>query len=124
MANKPKVNVNIMNRVDIADLITVKAFTPNAFRLDKIDIDIQPVEPNKKVVIDCDALTRYNQIVTQKAQELCRKGLKDYSKLRMFLEEMTLRMCSEWHRNGLLILEELPDGPEDPYAESRKKYSS
>lgn len=114
---KKKVNMQVMNKVDILDLVHIHVFRiPNTARF---EVQIEAIEKNKNVIFDEDALKIMNQKITEKAAQFEARDprAKDY------IQEFVGRMTSELYRNGLVALDIVTDEPDDPYADIRKKYS-
>jgi hypothetical protein len=109
---------NILKHVDVSDLINIKIVRPNVKRPDLILVDITAIEKGKRVVIDETALQKFNQIITEKAGQFSARDPKASD----YIKEFAHKMCSGWHRSGLLIIEDIPEAIEDHYAEMRKKY--
>ncbi len=59
-----------------------------------------------------------NQRITEKARAM---DIRD-PKLMRYIEEFVGRLISELGRHDLVILEDAPDSPDDPYAKVRKQY--
>lgn len=110
--------MDILKHVDILDLITITVYNPNLLNPREIQVDLKAIEEGKHVVVDEDSLVKLNEILTEKCKEF--KNIKD-PKIRKYIEEFVGRMCSEWHRHGLLIIEDIPEAPEDPYEKIRKQ---
>lgn len=116
MTQKNKVKLNIMNHVSILDLVNIHVLRiPNTAMF---EINIESLDKDKQFVIDPDALRILNQKLTEKVSVL---EVND-PKARYYMEEFTAKMISELHKNGLAMLEDIPDAPKDPYAEVKKQH--
>jgi hypothetical protein len=107
--------MEIMKHVDILDQVTIHVFRmPNTARF---EVQIEPVDKNKNVVFDEDALRVMNEKITEKAAQFEARDprAKDY------IEEFIARLTSELYRNGLVELQEVEE-PKDPYQEIKDKY--
>jgi len=104
--------MQIMNHVDILELIKITVFRPNVYKPTEFQIDLQPLDQNKRVVVDSHELQSLNHILLEKCQQF--DNARD-PKVAKYMEEFVAKMCSEWHRMGLLILEDIPEAAKDPY---------
>jgi hypothetical protein len=111
--------MNILKHVDILSLIEITLINPNPMRPGQFEVQIDAIEKEKQVVIDSGALRAFNNILYEKCQQF--DDARD-PKVRTYIQEFVSRMCIEWHRNGLLIIEDIPEADEDPYAAVRKQY--
>ena len=108
---------NILKHVDIADLININVVVPNITRPDVIQVDITALEEGKHVVIDTDALDTFNCILVEKCQQF--DNARD-PKVKEYIKEFTHRMCQEWDSAGLIVIEDIPEAVDDPYAHLRR----
>ena len=111
--------MNIMDHVDVLDLIRINVIQPNIMDKGAFQIDLVALAPDKRVIVDPDALAVLEARLLEKTQEF--KSIKD-PRLVRYIKEFTGKMCSAWHRNGLLVLEDIPEASDDPYAAIRSKY--
>ncbi len=110
--------VNILKNVEINELIKITVFNPNMYSAGQIAITLDAIEEGKRVVIDPDAAMKLNEILKERANNKF-ESIKD-PKMKKDMEEFVARMCIEWHKNGLLIIEDIPDAPSDPFEEAKK----
>ncbi len=108
-------------KVDILDLISVTVVRlPPASPQDlaPISVELIPHEEGKQVVVDETALATLNANLSEKAKqlELDPRNPQTFS----YLQEFVGRMVSELYRNGLVELEDVPEGADDPYHKVRK----
>lgn len=111
-------STNILKNVDIADLIVVNVYKgkpqigdPNPFV-----VAVDPIDQTKKVVFDEGSLKVLNARLTEKL-----KGADSTNPNTVqYLKEFATKMVSEFYRNGLLEIVEIPDSPEDPYEAAKK----
>lgn len=111
-----KINMQVMNKVDILDLVRIHVFRlPNT---PSFEVEIEPLDKNKNVIFDEDALRVMNEKVSEKAAQFEARDprAKDY------IQEFVGRMTSELYRNGLVSLEVVTDEPDDPYVDMRNKF--
>ena len=108
---------NALKNVSIADLVTVHIFKGIPTEFDKMpyEVVVDCLDRTKRVVFDVDALKVVNQKVTEKVQQF--KDGRD-PKVVEYIKEFVTRMLVELHKNGLVILEDIPEA-EDPYASVR-----
>lgn len=111
--------VNILKNVEINELLKIDIFAPNVYAPGEIEVSIDAVEAGKRVIIDEDASRVLGDILMNRANDSF-ESVRD-PKMKKDMEEFVARMCVEWHRNGLLIIEDLPDNPTDPYEEAKAK---
>jgi len=116
--------MQVMTHVDILDLVKINVFkgTPTPIDPNPIRISIDPIDRNKNLVFDDGALNVLNR---KMAEFVIERGLsiKEETTFR-YVEEFVGRMLSELHKNGLVLLEEAPDAPEDPYKDVRSQYKN
>jgi hypothetical protein len=110
--------VTILKHVDVLDLIKVEVFTPNIYKPGDIQVDLVALEKDKRVVIDDSALKSLNQTLYERCQQF--EDARD-PKVKEYIKEFVGRMCSEWHRNGLLEIEDIPEGVTDHYEDARRQ---
>jgi hypothetical protein len=82
-------------------------------------IFVEAIEKGKRVVFDSDALRVFNHRLTENAQRF--DDGRD-PRVKTYLEEFASKMISELARNGLIIIEDLPDASDDPYAAVRNMH--
>jgi hypothetical protein len=111
--------MNIMKHVDVLDLIKINVFRPNVYQPGQLEVSLEALEKDKVVVIDEDELKRLNELLTDKCREF--EDARD-PKVTKYIEEFVARMCSEWHRLGLLEIEEVPEGSKDPYQDAKEMF--
>jgi len=110
--------VDILKNVEINELLKIEVFNPNVYKRGEIQVSIEAVEKGKKVIIDEDASRTLEEILKERANNNF-ADVRD-PKMKKDMEEFVARMCVEWHRNGLLIIEDIPDAPSDPYEAAKK----
>ena len=112
--------MDIMSKVDLLDLIKVNVFldmevlskeNPLPYR-----VSISPLDESKRFIIDDDALKTLNQKITEKVQQF--ENGRD-PRVVGYIKEFASRMISELSRNGLALLEDIPEAAEDHYAKLR-----
>jgi hypothetical protein len=110
--------MGILKNVDISELIRIHVFRDKPTPQDKMPyrVVVESLEKDKRVVFDPDALKVLNQKVTENAQRF--DDGRD-PRVAEYIKEFISKMISELHRNGLVVLENIPDGPEDHYASLR-----
>jgi hypothetical protein len=109
--------MDIIKYVDILEFIDI-VLTINPLNPKDIEVNLEAVEKGKHVVVDADALKTLNGLLTNKCKEFEARD----PKTKTYIKEFVAKMCSEWHRHGLLVIENIPDAEEDPYAAVRKQY--
>jgi hypothetical protein len=111
--------MDILKNVDILELVRIYVYPGEPTREDPMPyrVEIQSIDPKKKVVFDEKALSVLNHRLTERAQEF-----DDGRDPRVvdYIKEFVGRMLSELSRNGLVVLDDISDEPEDPYAAVRK----
>jgi hypothetical protein len=105
--------MDIMKQVDIMDLITIEATVD---RYGHLFIDFVSLDQTKRVVMDESVSRKIEDFVTSKTLGKS----KGDTKILDYVKEYAGKMASESYKNGLLVLEDIPDEPEDPYAKHRK----
>ena len=113
--------MSVLNNVEILDLINIHVYNPNVFVPGEIRVDFQPIEKGKRVVIDSDAVKTLEEILKERANDKF-DDARD-PKVKKDIEEFVGRMCIEWHKSGLLLIEDVPDAPSDPYEQAKKMLS-
>ena len=117
-----KGKMQILDKVDIKDLIRIHVFMGQPTKEDPLPyrVMVEPIQKTKHIIWDESALATFNAIVTEKCQQF-----DDGRDPRVidYIKEFTERMMSELHRNGLIVLEDIPEGSDDPYA-TVKKYAN
>jgi hypothetical protein len=104
---------NILKNVDIADLIVVNVYKgkPQVGDPNPFIVAVDPIDQTKKVVFDESSLKVLNARLTEK--------LKDADSTNpntvQYIKEFATKMVSEFYKNGLLEIVDIPDSPEDPY---------
>ena len=109
--------MQIMNQVDILDLIKIIVYRPEMLKAGAFQVDLESLDKSKRVVLDEDAVKSLNEIITDKCQQF--DDARD-PKVAKYIEEFVAKMCSGWHRCGLLELEPIPDEPEDHYKRAKQ----
>jgi len=110
--------VNILKNVEINELLQIDIFNSNVYSPGQLEISIESVEKDKRVVIDEDASKKLCEILKHRANTKF-ENVRD-PKMKKDMEEFVARMCIEWHKNGLLIIEDIPEAPSDPYEEAKQ----
>lgn len=106
--------VNIMNHVNVSEMLNVIATRiPNTANF---VVDIVCLDKTQRVVIDSSALKTMNEKITEKASQFEARD----PKAKKWIEEFVSRMLPELQRVGLMEIEDIPESPEDPYAEFKK----
>jgi hypothetical protein len=106
-----------MNHVDILDLIKINV---NQLFNGEVTVDLECLEQGKQVVLDEDALKYLNNVLTEKAKNM---SISNPNTLQ-YIKEFVGRMLSELSRNGLVVLEEISDTPQDPYRTAKNLYKN
>ena len=109
--------MQIMNHVDILELIKISVFRPNVYRPGEFQVSLEALEKGKQVVVDENALKSLNEILTQKCKEF--DDARD-PKVAKYIEEFVAKLCSDWHRIGLLVIDNMSEAPQDPYEKAKK----
>ena len=109
--------VNILKNVEINELINIDVFNPNIYSAGQLEISITAVEKGKRVIIDTGATQKLAHILKERANSKF-ESARD-PKMKKDMEEFIARMCIEWHKHGLLVIEDVPDAPSDPYEEAK-----
>lgn len=112
--------MEVLKHVDILELITINVFRPNIYKAGDIHVELEALEKGKVVVVDEDELLKLNEALTNKCQEF--NDARE-PKVAKYIEEFVARMCSDWHRMGLLIIEDAPDTPDDPYKKAKEMHN-
>jgi hypothetical protein len=114
--------VNPLKHVDIIDLVTINIYRGPSVPGDvnPLTVDISPIDPTKRLIWDTDAIKTLNTKLTEKiaGTELNHPNTVQY------ITQFAGSMLSELYRNGLVLFEDLPDSPDDPYAEAKRQYRS
>ena len=113
--------MQIMDHVDILDLIEIQVFRPNIYEVGAFEVSIEALDRTKNVVIDEDELKTLGPIITEKCREF--KDARE-QKVAEYIKEFVGRMCSEWHRVGLLVLDEVKEGHDDPYKTAKDMFKN
>lgn len=118
---KKRINVgsgsNPLKNVEFSDRIRTHVDT----QLDgHWKINFESLEDTKQVIFDEDALTTFNQRVSEEIIDRKLKVLDPRAKF--YVAEFAERLASELYRNGLIIFEEIPEGPDDAYGTARKRF--
>jgi len=116
-----KKKVDLLNNVDFLDRVRIHIYPgkPSPGDHYPFRIEFQSLDESKRVIFDESALKKMNEVLTEKAGQFHPSD----PRVRGYLEEFAGRLAMELYRNGLADLEDLPDGPEDPYANIRKQFS-
>ena len=107
--------MNIMKQVDVLELMKVNVCRSNVYEPGDIQVELEALEKGKVIVVDEDELKKLNEVLTDKCQSFEARD----SKVNKYIEEFVARMCSEWHRMGLLVIEDVKEAPSDPYKEAK-----
>lgn len=113
--------VNILKNVEISDLIVVNVFKGKPSKLDPnpFVVTVDPIDQAKKVTFDSSALKVLNDRLSEKI-----KGANSTDpKTVQYMKEFVTKMVSEFYRNGLLEIVDVPDSPEDPYEQAKRAIS-
>ena len=107
-------------KVDILDLINIEVYPGMPTQADPapIRVEVTALDKTKNVIFDTDALRVMNERITDRARQI---DIRD-PKLMKYVEEFIGRFVSELGRHDLVVLEDAPDSPDDPYATVRKQY--
>ena len=113
--------MQILKNVDILDLVRIHIFRGQPTKGDPLPyrIEIQSIDESKRVIFDESALKVLNHRLTENVQKF--DDGRD-PRVRDYIEEFVGRMLTELYRNGLVELEEIPDSPDDPYADVRNRH--
>ena len=106
--------IDVMSHVNISEMMNITAFRIG--QTGKFVVDIRCLDVSKKVVIDPKALETMNSKITEKAAQFEARD----PRAKTYIEEFVSRMLPELQRVGLLEIIDIPDEPEDPYAEFKK----
>lgn len=111
---------NILKHVDILDLVVVNIFKGKASLHDPnpIVVSVDPIDPAKRVVFDPDALKVLNDKLTEKI----RGSDSTNPNTIQYVKEFAGKMISALYKNGLVIIEDMPEAADDPYAAARKMH--
>lgn len=111
---------NILANVDILDLVVINVFkgTPTLQDPSPFVVTVDPLDQTKKVVFDPSALKVLNDKLTEKIAGSDAKDLNTVG----FIKEFAGKMISGLYKNGLVIIEDIPDAVDDPYAEAKKQF--
>lgn len=111
---------NPLKHVDILDLVVVNIFKgkPSLQDPNPIVVAIDPIDPEKRVVFDPDALKVLNNKLTEKI----RGSDSTNPNTIQYVKEFAGKMVSALYKNGLVLIEDIPDAAEDPYAAARKMH--
>lgn len=107
--------MEIKGKVSVADLVTL---TVNHVGRGHMMVDIIPLDKSKRVVFDPDALKAMNEKIVEKVREF---DIRD-PRAKQYIEEFVWRMLPEMDRCGLMVVEDIPEAPDDPYQAIRRKY--
>lgn len=103
---------NPLKHIDILDLVTIDLYhTGVATMPGHVSVSFTPLEVTKRVIFDESAKKVLEEKILERAAN---KDLKD-PKIANYIKEFAGRMLSELYKNGLVLLEEIPDAPNDPY---------
>lgn len=111
--------VDVMKNVDILELVVINIFEPHP---GQIQVAVTPLDKTKKIVFDETALKKFNEIITEKCQEMDMNS-KD-PKTREYIKEFVSKMTGELHRNGLVEICDIGEVVNDPYQDLRKQYGN
>lgn len=109
-----------LKNVEVTDLVRIHVLEGMSTPQDRLpyQVIVEPIDDTQRVVFDDGALKVLNDRITDKVQQF--ENGRDPRVIK-YIEEFVARMISELYRNGLMILEDLPESPEDPYAAVRHK---
>jgi hypothetical protein len=109
---------NILTNVDITDLVVINVFKGQASKQDPnpLVVTVDPIDNTKKVQFDTSALTVLNNRLNEKVRGANSKDPNTVG----WIKEFVTKMISEFYRNGLIEIVDIPDTPDDPYAEAKK----
>jgi len=112
---------SLLKNIDILDLIRIHVYKERPRKNDAapIGVNIECVEKGKKIVFDEKSLKALNEQATIQAAKF---DIRDQNVLN-YVEEFVARMVSAFHKNGLVEIVDIPDSPDDPYANIRKELS-
>jgi len=100
--------MNIMKKVDILDLINIEI---SVDAMGHLHVDFVSLDMAKQVIIDTQAMEVLNKTLTEK---VVGKSPKDPNVIG-YVKEFVGKMVSELYRNGLILLEDIPEAHDDPY---------
>lgn len=112
---------NILDNVEFLDKVRVHVYRgePKPDDRNPLRVEFEPIDSSKQVVFDESALKKFNEILTEKAQQFEPHD----PRLLSYIEEFAGRMTETLYKNGLVALEDLPECPDDPYAAIRKQFA-
>ena len=115
--------MQILKNVDILDLTRTHIYMGHTSKEDPLPykVFIEALDPTKKVVFDESALQILNNKVTERVQQF--DNGRD-PRVVNYIKEFVGRMLTELYRNGLVELEDIPEGSDDPYMEVKKQFKS
>jgi hypothetical protein len=113
--------MHILKNVDILDLVRIHVYKEKPTREDPLPyrVFIESIDSSKRIVFDEAALNILNQKVTERSQAF---GDGRDPRIQDYIKEFVGRMVSELGKNGLAVIEDIPEGSEDPYATLRKNH--
>lgn len=104
--------IDILKHVEFKDLVTVHV-TRHAGHF---HVDIVPLDPAKRFVIDEKAKETMEEELLKRTSILEARD----PKAKEYMEEFTVKLCTELYKHKLCGFEDIPDSPEDPYSDLRK----
>jgi hypothetical protein len=111
-----------MKNIEFLDLvnIVVTRGIPTAIDPCPVIVSFDPIDKEKNIVFDEDALKTMNNKITER---MIKMGLnvRDPNVFE-YIKEFAGRLAAELYRNGLIEFEDVKDAPEDPYAKVRNKH--
>lgn len=113
---------NVLKHVDILDLVVVNIFKGLASKEDPypLVISIDPLEADRRFVIDSDAQKVLNDKLSEKLKDADPRN----PNVIQYAKEFIGKMISELHRSGLCFIEDMPEAKDDPYADAKKLFKS
>jgi len=112
--------MEVMKNVDILDLVEIVVYqgTPTRENPCPLLVHFEPNDKNKNIVFDPQALKTLNENITDRVREMS-LSLNDPNTIP-YIKEFVGRMVSEMHRNGVVVLDDIGEASDDPYASVRK----
>lgn len=109
---------NILKHVDILDLVTITVFRgkPTPGDLNPLVVTLDPIDVSKRLEWDTDALKVLNKKLSDKMKD---SDVHNPNTIT-YIKEFAGKMLSELYKNGLVIISDIPDAPEDPYQAAKK----
>jgi hypothetical protein len=110
----------ILTNVDILELLIINVYKGTPTRQDPcpLMVTIDPIDRNKRFVIDTSAQQVLNNALTEKLKDSDPRNPNTFQ----YAKEFVGKMVSELHRSGLCLIEDIPDSSDDPYKQVRKMF--